>query len=147
VKNIDLKLLKIDEIMTIVRQTSPLLPRAKNTTAPNASSSQHDKPLEPPSSLSTNKSVVITEKRRSRPSRRYLLGALLGKGGNAVVYQCTCLETCEQFAIKILSKNRLLQTKMLSSVSFLMECCLDLAIMNRLNSKLTAFPPFFTHSK
>jgi serine/threonine protein kinase len=117
VKRIGLKLLKFHEIMTIdVRQTSPLmLPRAKNATAPSASFTQNDKSLEPPSSLSTNTSVVITEKRRSRPSRRYLLGALLGKGGNAVVYQCTCLETCEQFAIKILSKERLVQTKTLSS--------------------------------
>jgi hypothetical protein len=139
VKRIGLKLLKFHEIMTIdVRQTSPLmLPRAKNATAPNASFTQNDKSLEPPSSLSTNTSVVITEKRRSRPSRRYLLGALLGKGGNAVVYQCTCLETCEQFAIKILSKERLVQTKTLSSVSDLMECRLVLAIRSRLlNSHL-----------
>lgn len=61
-------------------------------------------------------SILEERDQRGRAVTRYRIGALAGKGGFATVYKVTDLETNECFALKVCSRQKLIETKTLTKL-------------------------------
>lgn len=93
---------------------------APETSTPQLVYTQNDKvkAFQSPSLAPNHTSDIIIQEQRTikgqeggYSTHEYRLAKFLGKGGSALVYQCTALDTGKDYAIKIVSKRYLAKSK------------------------------------